>query len=261
MEFFKRDFKATQINLYPLGDWHYGSEQCDEDFVKRMVTLIAADPIGYWVGMGDFMENAIIGSKSDLYTQREAPKAQLEWLAKTLKPIAKKGLFMLAGNHEQRTMRVVGLCPEDYLAEKIGVPFLGFSVFATLRMMHANQHDRTFNCFFHHGASSGSTVGAKVAACAKLRLIAPAVDALFCGHSHITNRAPVSWWEPGRERPIKKTGYNYITGSALTWNKSYAEEKGYCPSSVEHIAVTMQGATSGSGPKRQSYTAITPIDL
>jgi len=90
VEFYHRKFKGKEMTLYPLGDWHYGSRQCNEDFVAQVIAEVKADKNGYWVGLGDFMENAIIGSKSDMYTQLLPPKEQMEHISDLLEPIKDK---------------------------------------------------------------------------------------------------------------------------------------------------------------------------
>jgi hypothetical protein len=70
---------------------------------------------------------------------------------------------------------------------------------------------------------------------------------------------PVTWYEPARIEVKKKVGYDYITGSALTWNGSYAEEKAKPPASVEFIKVTFVGCTNGRRDNRQQiYEVIIP---
>ena len=87
----------------------------DQDLLDRVIAEIKATPNGYWVGMGDFLENAIVGSKSDVYTQVVPPKEQMEHIVELLRPIKDKGLFLIYGNHENRTMRMVGIQPEQYI--------------------------------------------------------------------------------------------------------------------------------------------------
>ena len=264
MEFYTRQFKGNHFRLYPLGDWHYGSRQCSEPFIKQVVSEIKADPDAYWVGMGDFIENAIIGSKSDVYTQTVPPREQMDYIVDLLTPIKAKGLFAIGGNHEARTMRLVGIQPEAYICTRLDIPFMGFSCYANL-LTRADQsgthagHGRGFNCYFHHNTGGGYSAGGKVNAAEKLRQIVPTADATFSAHLHTTGRIPATWYEPGYKGVLKKTGFDYIIGSALTWNGSYAEEKAKRPATVEHIKVTFAGGTSGSADTRQQiYEIITP---
>lgn len=89
-----------------------------------------------------------------------------------------------------------------------------------------------------------------------LRKIVPTVDAIFTGHSHITSRIPYTWYEPGDKRTLKKTGYNYITGSALRWDGSYAEEKAKPAATVEHIKVRFVGSHDGRKDGREQIYSV-----
>lgn len=260
MEFYHRKFNGREINLFPLGDWHYGSRQCNEKFIAQVIAKIKADPIGYWVGMGDFLENALIGSKSDVYTQILPPKEQMEHIADLLAPIKEKGLFMIGGNHEARTMRLAGIQPEMYIATRLDLPYMGFSCLASFELDKV-RNKYSFVCYFHHNTGGGYSIGGKVNAAEKLRLITPTADATFSAHLHTTGRIPVKWYEAGRYGIMERLGYDYMIGSALTWNGSYAEEKAKRSAAEEHICVRFQVSNShpasGDG-RKQIYSVITP---
>ena len=257
MEFYAKTFNKRYFNLYPIGDWHLGSLQCNEDFVKQTIQEIKNDEDGWWVGMGDLMENAIVGSLSDVYTQNIPPKEQMEYIVDLLKPIKEKGLFLIAGNHERRTHRMVGLIPEQFISMELGIPYKGFSCLAVFEVKSKTPHG--FECYFHHNYGGGWTTGAKVNKADSLRKIVPTADAIFSGHFHITSRIPVVWYGAGRKKIIKYIGYDYITGSSLEWDKSYAEEKGKPAASCEFIRVRFIGNTSGkTDNRRQIYEVIMP---
>jgi hypothetical protein len=245
MEYKHYDLPLTRVRLFPLGDWHLGSRQCDERFVRKTIKLIEGDPEARWIGMGDLMENAIIGSKSDVYLQTTSPEDQIKTIVEMLMPIKDKCLFMLPGNHEERTMRMAGIHPDSVIAGRLLVPFYFYSVLFTLDLVEART-PRSFSVYCHHGSGGGYTAGGKVNAASKLRLIAPTVDATISGHCHTTSRTPVTWFEPGYKKLLKKIGYDYQIGSTLTWGKSYAEEKAKRPSTVEQICITFIGSTNGS---------------
>lgn len=250
MKFYSRKFDGPSFTLYPIGDFHYGSRQCDTDFIKQVVERVRADKNGYWCGMGDMIENAIMGSKSDTYLQTVPPREQLHAVAELLKPIKDKGLFLIAGNHEQRTMRAVGMIPEEFLCIELGLPYMGYSCMAHLQTA-SPKTPHGFSMYFHHNYGGGYTPGGKVNRAGSLRRIAPTVDAAFSGHFHITSRLPVTWYENGDKSALKKTGFDYITGSSLTWNESYAEEKAKPPASLEFIGVEFIGGTRGDVDNRQ----------
>jgi DNA repair exonuclease SbcCD nuclease subunit len=208
--------------------------------------------------MGDFMENAIIGSKSDIYLQTTPPNKQVKEIVKLLSPIKDKCLFLIPGNHEQRSFRLVGLHPDAIIAAQLMVPYIEYSALAMLDL-RKSRTPRSFLCYFHHSTGGGYTAGGKINAAAKLRLIVPTADATFSGHSHTTSRSPVTWYDASYKHLLKRTGYDYIIGSALGWKGSYAEERAKRPSTVEQIVVTFAGTTNGSGDnRRQTYEIIQP---
>ena len=247
------------MTIYPLGDFHYGSRQCNEKFIRQVVDEIKENDLAYWVGMGDMIENALIGSKSDVYTQTVPPTEQMDYICDLLRPIAKKGLFGIAGNHEQRSMRVAGIIPEQYMLTRLGLPYMGFSCLAYF-IMSKCKTPKAFQAFFHHYYGGGYTKGGKINRAEQLRRIVPVVDATFSGHFHITSRTPVTWFEAGREQIIKHTGYDYITGSTLEWNKSYAEERAKPAATCELIKVTFIGSNNGkvTDGRRQIFEVIQP---
>lgn len=259
MHFFRQDFHKSKITLYPLGDFHLGSRQFREDFVKQVVSEIEHDVDAIWVGMGDLMENALIGSKSDVYTQDRPPTEQANYVISLLEPIKNKGLFLIAGNHEQRTMRTAGFIPEQYMAARLGIPYKGFSCFFLMNLLDC-KGPYGFTMYFHHNYGGGYTRGGKVNRAHALRAIAPTVDATFSGHFHTTDRDPITWYEPVRDGIITRMGIDYITGSALEYDESYAEERAKAPATLEFIKVTFVGGTNGHfDSRRQEYQVITPL--
>ncbi|CAK0779072.1 hypothetical protein CCP2SC5_880005 [Azospirillaceae bacterium] len=257
LKFYTKRFKGRDFTLYPIGDWHAGSRQFCEPFAKKIISEIKDNPKAWWCGMGDMMENAIIGSKSDIYTQNIPPKEQLEHIVDMLSPIKHKGLFLIYGNHETRTMRMVGLQPEQYIGLQLGLPVMGFSCMAEFLLPECHT-PYGFSCYFHHTAGGSYATSGKIGKIESMRKIAPTVDAVFTAHHHMTARLPQTWYECGRGQALKKTGYDYGTGSALTWDGSYAEEKGSRPATVEHIKVTFVGSNDGRATdgRRQIYEVI-----
>ena len=258
MEFFKKVFPTPRIKIVPFADWHLGSAQCDIPFVKQIIGEVKDDPIAYWYGGGDLMENALIGSKSDVYMQTMPPGDQMDYIVELLSPIKEKGLFTIAGNHEQRTMKMCGLRPEQLIAKQLGVPFLGFSVGAVFQLSDCKSPS-SFNCYFHHSWGGGFLKGSKVNASEKLQQVVRTADAVFTAHTHIASRVQSTWYDFGRKKMIEKTTVSYIVGSALSYGGSYAEERGKPPASTEAIKVTLVGSTSGRYyNRRQIYEIITP---
>ena len=257
MEYLHFDLPWRQVTIYPLGDWHLGSPQCDVPYIKEVVREIKANPQAKWFGHGDLIENALIGTPGDIYKQLRGPADQVKEAVAILKPIKDKCLFILDGNHELRTDKASGLSPTNTIASDLRARYVQYSCLFVLDLQKAKT-PRSFSCYAHHNAGGGYTAGGKVNAASKLRLICPTVDATFSAHVHTSGRLPVTWFEAGYKRVIRKTGYDYIIGAALTWNKSYAEVKAKRPATVEHIKVTFVGSTSGRyDGRKQIYEVIT----
>jgi hypothetical protein len=258
MEFISKTLPGKEFTLYPLGDTHVGSRQYNESFFKQAVEEIRMNDKARWVGVGDFMENALIGSKSDVYTQTIPPTEQANYICDLLEPIKSKGLFLIAGNHEQRTMRTAGFVPEQYISAKLGIPYLGFSAFGYF-LLRESKHMKSFVCYFHHNYGGGYTKGGKINRAEQLRKIAPTADAIFSGHFHITSRTPTTWFDCVRKGIITRIGYDYITGSALEYKGSYAEERGKPAATLEFIKVTFRAGSNGHYDGReQRYEVIIP---
>lgn len=258
MEFFRKNFQAKEFTLYPLGDTHIGSRQYNDAFFRQVIDEIGQNEKACWVGMGDFMENALIGSKSDVYTQTIPPTEQANYVSDLLTPIKSKGLFLIAGNHEQRTMRTAGFVPEQYVAARLGLPYLGFSAFGYF-VMRGVTHNPGFVCYFHHNYGGGYTQGGKINRADQLRRVAPTADAIFSGHFHTTARVPVTWFDALRSGLVTRIGYDYIIGSALEYKGSYAEERGKPSATLEFIKVTFRGGNTGRFDHReQIYEVILP---
>lgn len=257
MRHFKRRFDADKITIYPLGDWHYGSPQCNEVFISKTINEIEQTKGAYAVLMGDLIENAILGSRSDVYKQLVSPEDQIEHVIELLTPIKGKILFAIAGNHEQRTMRVVGLNPEQIICSRLMIPYKGFSCGAWFKLEKVKYG--VFTCYFHHNWGGGYTPGGKVNRSRHLRDIFPSVDATFSAHLHTTGRTPARVFDVRADRIVEQVGYDYITGAALEYSNSYAEERAKPAAVTEFIKVTFIGGNSGvKDTRRQEYEVIVP---
>lgn len=104
------DFGA--VTVFFAHDIHKGSEQHDEAKWERFKKLILSQPTNYIVWVGDYCENAVVGSKGDVYAQTRSPHQQKEWFTQQLVELADRTICIVPGNHEDnRITRTVGLFP------------------------------------------------------------------------------------------------------------------------------------------------------
>ena len=92
----------SQLHLYPLGDVHLGSKECNIDLLKKWVSTVENDPYGYAVLIGDIMNMGLRNSKSNVYEEVLPPIKQKELCFELLNPIAHKIIGGCSGNHEYR---------------------------------------------------------------------------------------------------------------------------------------------------------------
>lgn len=99
------------INLYPIGDVHIGSKECNINLFRWYIHRIENDPYGYAVIVGDIMNMGLKNSKSNVYEEVLSPLEQKEWCYELLLPIKDKIIAGCGGNHEQRNVKEVGTNP------------------------------------------------------------------------------------------------------------------------------------------------------
>lgn len=101
-----------EIEIYPIHDLHYGNEQFNLNKWNKLKSEILEKPNRYCVMVGDLMEMAVPGSKSDVFSQTVPPEAQKEWVSYEMGELKDRIISVIAGNHEQnRATKLCGLHP------------------------------------------------------------------------------------------------------------------------------------------------------
>ena len=109
---FKTKRELPYVDIYFIHDVHYGSELFDSKKWENIKAKILADDKAFVCFIGDFMENALPNSKSDMFTQKHSPAEQKEWVIEQLKAFKDKTIAVVPGNHEyNRTTKNCGLYP------------------------------------------------------------------------------------------------------------------------------------------------------
>lgn len=100
------------VEIYPIHDLHYGNEQFDMNRWKRLKAEILNQPNRYCIFVGDLMEMAVPGSKSDVFSQTVPPEAQKEWISYEIGELKDRTIAVVPGNHEHnRATKLCGLYP------------------------------------------------------------------------------------------------------------------------------------------------------
>ena len=115
--------KHKKINVYALGDVHVGSAEFNETAIKKKIQIILDDPDGVVALCGDLGDFGLKNSKTNVYQQTMNPASQVEYIYDLFKPLAEAGKIIAAvpGNHEERLVREVGVCPLYDLCVRWGI--------------------------------------------------------------------------------------------------------------------------------------------
>lgn len=109
------------LRVYAIGDVHVGSEQFDEEAIKKKIKIIEADPAAAVCLCGDLADYGLKTSISNIYQQTMSPRDQQEYVYELFYPIKDKIVACTAGNHEYRITREVGTCPLYDLTVRWGI--------------------------------------------------------------------------------------------------------------------------------------------
>lgn len=111
-----------EIEVYFAHDIHYGSAEHDRKKWEAYKADILSAPNRFVIFVGDYCENAVIGSKSDIYTQTASPHYQKEWFTQQLVDLRDRTICIVPGNHEDnRITKTCGLFPAYDCAKEAGL--------------------------------------------------------------------------------------------------------------------------------------------
>lgn len=217
-----RDYSHLDtLYVYPFGDVHIGAKHHDRALWESWLDYLTNRKDTSMIGMGDFLNTAIIGAKSDVYDEQLTPGDAKRLLAQQLKPLADEGRLdgLMPGNHEDRITRSIGDCPIKDVAEQLKVNYIeAAAVFVYYVGTQA------YTVYVRHGTGNGQSLSALKKSAAQT----PGMDIYVTGHIHIQqnikdNLLQLNWKKLKLER--HKT-YFVSSGSFLGLER-YALQRGY----------------------------------
>jgi predicted phosphodiesterase len=242
MRYLFKTIDGPELHLYPFGDWHIGSAQCNIDFIKRLVKRVADDPLGLWIYMGDGGEVVTKTSKGSLFEQTLSPGDQIRAFAKLVEPVADKGLVGVCGNHGRRVDMSVGMGWDEVLCSRIGIPYAGVAAFIGFQLNNGGKRSAV-SVYVHHGAGGSITPVGKMNAATKPQQFVNA-DIILTGHTHAAGEIfppRIIASLDNQQKRIRWTHSRcYATGSAYDSRSGYAEEKMYPPIVPEQLCLTIK---------------------
>lgn len=165
-----------RFRVYPIGDLHWDEKTCDRDRFRRYRDMIAADPHGLWVFVGDAISGTTPGHRffDPATTQALDPEVfanldkyvtyMLDELVKEMEPLRDRPGIIIQGNHDvRRGIQWSGLAWA--LANRLGpnVQYGGDEALVRVRASTSDTRGRnvwTMHCC--HGAGGGMLPGGKL---------------------------------------------------------------------------------------------------
>lgn len=233
------------LNIYPLGDVHIGSKECDIELFKKWVEMVKNDPNGVAVIVGDMMNMGLKNSKSNIYEELLSPMEQKEVCYELLLPIADKIVAGCPGNHEYRSVREVGTNPmyDVFCRLRIEDRYRENVCFLKLTVGKQGKNPNTYGVVLTHGSSKNKDE--------KWTYSVDGCDCFISGHTHEANHKPMGKIRMDlTHNKVKTVGYHNIVVVPFQRYGSYAIRGKYMPNHLGQFqCVTFDGTS-----KRVGYT-------
>jgi len=248
--------------LYPIGDVHLGSANCDKGLFDATIKAVRDDDDALWIGVGDFIEAIAPNDKRwnaggvdeaivNLASQDRIGDVYVEKLADKLAPIAGKCIGYSDGNHEQVFNRHYYTNLSVRVLDAIGRPdcYVEWACLTRLAFEHGTART-TLRIFSHHGWQGGRQEGAKVNESRRLLAYVDA-DIYLTGHSHSKFVVPHTriTVNPSWTKEVAKTVYTCHTGSYLRTlqqnHVGYAERAGFPPTTLGGVRFRLRPKHEG----------------
>lgn len=236
---------SPTYRIYPIGDTHFGTKHCVEDWIGQRINQIKQDSNALWIGLGDYAEFISTSDPrwdcqgiADWVEKDNIAVSETNHVVKMFQPIKGKCLGLLEGNHEDSIRLHSDVYVQKNICDGLGVKNLGYSCWLKLRFKRkGSSESHVIKCVVAHGAGGAITPGAKLT---RLQRFMNAYDAqiFMHGHTHdiITHCYPVLALNANNEiTHTQKVGA--MTGcwfSTYTQGikASYGEKKSYPPTSL-----------------------------
>lgn len=234
-----------RLNVYPLGDVHLGSKECDLELFKTWVETVKNDPYGVAVIIGDMMNMGLRNSKSNVYEETLSPMEQKELCYELLNPIADKIIAGCSGNHEYRAVKEVGMNPlyDVFCRMRIEDRYRENACFIKLTVGKQGKNPNTYGVVLTHGSSKSKDE--------KWTYSVDGCDCFISGHTHLGTHQPMGKIRMDlTHNKVKTVGYQHIVVLPFQRYGGYAVRGKYMPNHLGQF----QCVSFDGNSKRIGYT-------
>ena len=228
---------VKEVVLYPMGDLHIGSSHYDLKKIKQTINLIKDDPNAYCILNGDMINNNIVGSVGDIFTEKFNPQKQIDKLVDLFTPIKDKILSIVSGNHEYRTYKNTGIDIGLQVAKLLGIEHrynpISHLIFLSFGKQHNNDNRHTFSIYHTHLAGGGKSVGNRANKLKELTNVIHA-DVYIGSHLHTPLTFKTDYFMTyNNNKTIKQSSRLYLMTNSYEHYNNFAEKYSMTPSTIE----------------------------
>ena len=222
----KYEFEQDFVEILAIGDIHLGSEMSSFDQVLK---VIEEERDSKLIFMGDLIDNAIINSLGDIYSQKQNPHEAIVKIRKLFKKYKNRILGVVGGNHERRTWRRVGIDPLSLICTEVNIPYSDDVLIIDIAIKGKRgrgMKNRThYSIACHHGASGGRFPERSSRQQRYFHSFISGVDIYITGHTHVPDILKLAIHEyDSRNKVISKKETYHITIPAWS-DEKYARQK------------------------------------
>lgn len=242
----KRAFPdLDHLNLYPVGDVHIGSQEFNEKLFRRWVQMVADDPCGAVIIVGDMMDQGLKNSKTNVYEAALSPYQQKERCYELLLPIADKIIAGNPGNHETRAVREAGTNPLYDVFCRLGIEdrYRENVCFIKLQVGRLRKNPIIYGVVATHGKSRSKDE--------RWNYAVDGCDVSITGHTHEATHLPKGKIRMDfHHNVVKTTGFQHIVVQPFLNYGGYAVAGKYLPGHIGQF----QTITFSGKEKRVGYS-------
>lgn len=241
------------ITIYPVFDVHFGSEECMEEKFLSFLKWIETAPNAYIVLGGDLINNNIRSAVGTPWRETRSPSAQKREMAELLKPVKRKILCSVTGNHERRSTKDADDDPSYDIMAKLDMENLHRENIVFMKIQLGRQENATgsrTNSIYRptyilvvtHGAGGGIYTGTSVLRAERFGYAVTGMDALIVGHSHrpFTTQPGQIVIDP-RNNTVSVKPFKVISATSWMEYGGYAAQKMLLPTSHALNSLTLSG--------------------
>lgn len=250
--------KNEDLHLYFIADVHLGCQQHMQQKWADFCDHFLDDPNAYLILGGDMINNNTKNSVAGPFEDIMRPREQKIVMAEMLKPLRKRILAAIPGNHEGRSGKDADddpmydiLCKidcEDIYRENMAI--------VKLQIGKNKDHCQTYMVVAVHGTGGGIWTGAAVNRNERFGLAMDGVDLLLVGHSHKAyTDTPGKILIDSRNNRVSIKPFSIVVPSSWMGYGGYSARKEMLPAAYVTQKITLLGGSTKGVDVTQSWRA------